>query len=480
MDIERFDIVKARTTLMYTVIGLFMAAIAWIVVSYFLSASLTITTDDASNTILVSENKPTRHGILTQAGISVSTRVEAGDYTVTVESASTSIMRTVSVGIGEHKTITLDLHSDALPITTLSPVTTLGASSFTAASDHLTFIDHNDADTPLYTVNTTNQVTTLDNNHSYVSVKWANPSWGIGLVSKGSANYGLVKIDGSSVSPITLPFTAQKSIAYAVSPNMTWYISDDHTVYRANGDGSFTKVYTSSDNVAVVAASNDAVLFSTKPSNAPRATGLAVLHQDGTKYQIAGEQYESAWSPLGDKLIVSSDSTTDIFDAKLNAIAPLPQGNVVSPVWLNDTTLLYVLGGNVWRYDMTTGEAKIIISIDPLVGTPSSIVPDTSGTFLYISVFRANFNNPTFMLGRVSLGSQQPPDGITAQHLNIIFPDVDSACTINYMNFTALSIVYKQSYPGQNCVSTARDAAVDSKVLTASEAALLNYQQLSL
>ena len=63
-------------------------------------------------------------------------------------------------------------------------------------------------------------------------------------------------------------------------------------------------------------------------------------------------------SLFGRRLRQISDicDVTAIFDDKLNKLDTPPTGNFISPVWLNDSTILYSSNYTVYRYDMNTGE----------------------------------------------------------------------------------------------------------------------------
>lgn len=92
---------KQRTILIYTVIILIMASISWAIYSYVISASLTILTDSASNTIVIQENSPTARVIEPDyQGKELVVRTEAGNYTIIVKNKSTSASQVVNVGIG--------------------------------------------------------------------------------------------------------------------------------------------------------------------------------------------------------------------------------------------------------------------------------------------------------------------------------------------------------------------------------------------
>jgi hypothetical protein len=471
--------VKQRTILIYVLAGIFFLAIAVFVFVYLTSAKLTLLTNDASNTLYIHENSPNPRNIdVQQTGVKVFAQLEPGNYTVTSKNAFTSSMQVIDLKVGETRTISLNLETASGIIMEASAVTSFGASSFAAASDHLTFIDSNDDSAPLYTVDGQNVVHVIDNKHVYAGAKWADDTFGIGLVTTGATNFGLVKIDGATVSEIALPFTPQKWVDYAVAPNRTWYVGDGHKIYRANDDGTFTNVYNSNKFVSLASASNSAILMTEQDEKSAREGKLIVLHNDGKKYQIDGEQYESAWSPSGDKLVTSGD-TSEIFDNKLHHTHHMPQGNFSSPVWLDDNTLLYTFGSKVWQYNVQTGRAIVIVSIDRAVGSLAMIRPDSSHDFLYTTLYHAKSSHP-YTLSRVRLGDKPLPDSSqTAQHLTLVLPyTVAKSCSINFVNFTALTIPVKQLASGNDCVATAKSVFVYSKVVSSDEVSRLTYQQL--
>lgn len=463
--------------MIYTIAGIFLVVVAIIIFRFVTSATLTLVTNDASNQLFIHENKPINQDIdISHNEKQVVVHLDAGNYTITAKNNYTSSIQVIDVGVGESKTVTLNLAAASTVALDTVPVTSLGAGTFAASSNRITFVDMNSADTPMYTVDQSNHVSLLDNKHRYNLVKWMGPEFAIGLFNSGST-YGLVKLDGQTVSTVALPFTDTSSISMAIAPDKSWYVSNGHTVYSANGDGSFTVVYKTDSNVSVSSASNDAVMLTQTDANSPREGNLIVIHRDGTKYQIEGELYSSAWSPSGKKVITSGDSA-QIFDDKLNIVHELPHGNVISPVWLDENSLIYSLGSNVWRYDLNTGKAYVIISISPVVGSFSMVQPDDTHDFIYTAIYKGNTSTQNYILNRVSLGSKQVIDSSIARSLSVVLPDTSNGCSINYMNFTALAIVTKQTAGGANCVAETKNVTVGSKVLSAGEAANLSYQQL--
>lgn len=469
---------KQRTILMYTIGILFLLGVVWIIFSYATSANLTLVTDDASNEFTLVQMSPTRQNIkINQSGKVTNLRVGAGSYLIKLASKAGSTSEQITVKAGDSKTVTLNITSSASITNPPQVVTSLGAADLIAGQSGLMFIDRNNAERHLYAVDQANHVTLIDPVHTYQNIEWADQSFGIGLATKGTINANVVKIENQKVTEVPLPFTYNEDFTFAVAPNHTWYVSDGKVVYRANGDGSFTKIFSPNDEVGISTASNDAVAIKVGEEGSGREEGVAVIHLDGTKYQLEGEIYESAWSPSG-KRVVTSGGINKVFDDKLNAIADLPENNVVSPVWLNENTLLYTRGGDIWRFDLTSKRATLLTSINKVVGSVSDLTPDESGDYLYFSIYRNGYSNPTFGLNRVSLGNKPVSDTSVVGRLNIALPYTDSGCSINFMNFTTISILYKSLSSRENCVTVAKDTIVFSKALDRNTVDSFNYQAL--
>lgn len=365
-------------------------------------------------------------------------------------------MQIVKIGIGEHKSITLNI-TDQIYSPISEPVTSFGAGGISASATALRFIDRNVAEHPLYNVDSGGNVTLLDQNTTYTNVRWADPTFGIGYGLDKNNNYVIRLVQDNEVRPVIAPFAVDIKTSYGVAPNHTWYLSDGHTVYRANGDGSFTKVYSNQDLVTIISASNDALLLSQKNDQSAREGSLIILHANGEKYQIEGGAYEAAWSPSGDKLVTSGD-TSKIFDAKFKEVAKLPSGNFLSPVWLNDNTIFYAVNNKVMRYDIDTGKASTLLSFDSVTGTPSQIVVSKEKDYVYVAIQKGGDRSGiSFRLERISLNNKQPASTAPAQELNLLIPNTVKGCSLNYMNFARFSILLKyQSGITADCTPAVR------------------------
>lgn len=432
---------QQRQTLFISLIILFLIIVGFLIVWFFSYSSLNIVTNSPNNTILVRQDTGTTQNQVKvdQKDNHAELRIPAGTYIVTVQNSAQSAMQIVKIGIGEHKSITLNVTSEVYnPIS--EPVSSFGAGGISASATALRFIDRNVAEHPLYSVDSGGNVTLLDKNTTYTNVRWADPEFGVGYGLDKNNRYVIRLIQDSEVRPVTAPFTVDINTSYGVAPDHTWYIADGHTVYRANGDGSFTKVYNNQDFVSIISLSNDALLLSQKSDQSAREGSLIILHKNGEKYQIEGGAYEAAWSPNGDKLVTSGD-TSKIFDAKFKEVAKLPSGNFLSPVWLNENTILYGVDNKVMRYDIDTGSASTLLSFDQVTGTPSQIVVSQEKDYVYVAIQKGGDRSGiAFRLERIPLNNKQPTSDVPAQKLNLLIPNTVRGCDINYVNFTRFSI----------------------------------------
>lgn len=466
---------QQRQTLMITIAVILLIAFGWLIVWFYTLASLTITTNSASNTILVREKTATSQNqvSVSQSGKQADLRVVAGTYIVTVQNATRSSSQVVKLGTGEHKNITINLDT-SIAYSTSEPVTSMGAGSISASKDTLRFIDRNTANSTLYSVDATGTISVLDSSTRYVNISWADPLFGLGYGLDKNNRYVITKIEGNFATQLKMPFVVDVTSSVRVAPNRTWYVSDGNTVYRGNADGSFTKVYSSTQKLGIIAVSNDALLLWQKPQNNSREGNMVILHTDGNKYQIKGGTYEAAWSPSGKKLVTSGD-VSEIFDDKFQKIGILPSGNFISPLWLDENTLLYGMQNSVVRYDIQNGTATPLITFDDTTGKPSQIKLSNDRDYLYVAIQKAgNRSSLAFKLDRIPLQNQQPSN-LPVQKFSLLIPNTVGGCDLNYMNFIRFSVITKSVKPSTNCVPAVKSYFASYSIGTTD----LSFQQIN-
>lgn len=455
---------RQRELLMIALGIVFLVTAALAVVWYLSLATLTVTTDDSANRIKVRRDYGTRQEQITvnQDGKRAQLQLAAGTYIITVQNFTKSSVQVVTLKAGEHKDIMINTKTETFEAVS-SEVTSYGAGNTVASHDTLRFIDRNSGDRPLYSVDSHGRVSVLDKKTRYTNVKWAGTSFGIGYGINRNNKYVFTKIEGNSVETVVAPFTVSVTSSYGVAPDKSWYISDGHTVYRANADGSFLKVYSTDEEVAIVSTSNDALLLSQKPPQSTREGALAILHTNGDLYKIGGEAYEAAWSPSGKKLVTSGD-TSKIFDGKFNVIGTLPSGNFLSPVWLDEDTIIFGVANKVMRYELSSGKATTLLSFDPVAGTPSHISVNEEGDAIYVAVQKGGDRpNLVFRLEKISLKGGATTK-VPVDKLNLLIPNTIRGCNLNYMNFTRFSIIIDYVSSPKNCVPAIKDYITSYKI----------------
>jgi hypothetical protein len=454
---------------------LFLLAVGFAIIWFFTLASLTVTTNDASNTIFIRQKSATTQQQVTvdQQGNTTTAQLAPGTYIVTVQNATQTASQVLTLSAAEHKAITINLQPQGSNSITNEPVSSMGARSVSVSKDLLRFIDNNTADRTLYSIDSSGTATKLDGSVMYTSVSWANPNFGIGYGLNHDNRYVFTKIEGNFVTPIKPPFSVTAASSTGVAPNQTWYVSDGKVVYRGNADGSFTEVFKSDNKLKIMTVSNDALLLSQQGPDGRGEGNLITLHQNGDKYQIEGEAYEAAWSPSGDKLVTSGD-TSEIFDNKLNKIGTLPQGNFMSPAWLDDNTLVYGVSNSVIRYNLNTGASSTMMTFDDVVGRPSQIVPSVENDYLYTTIQKGG-DRPTitYRLDRLPLKNQTPVD-VPVGKFALLIPNTVSGCELNFMNFAGKFSIITKSSTNNNCAASAAQYFTDYGASTAN----LTYQQI--
>lgn len=423
-----------------------LAAVGWLLYIFFNQATLTITTKSTNGAFTLFRSNPDRQTYdLTPENGTVTVRVPAGSYSITLLDGSNSTQQVVDLKSGDNKTVALNIQQPGI----VEPVSSMSASFMSASKDRIRFVNRI-GNYGLYTIDESNKLQLVDGTRQYQSAYWSDPSFGVAKVLNSSGDRQLVAIDGDTIKIITLPFTDTATLSYAISTNRDIYISDGHTVYSGTVEEGFNKIYSSGDQVTINAASTNAVVFSQQGPASERTTGIVVLQKDGKKFQMGGELYKAAWSASGNRLVTSGD-TSEVFDASLKRISVLPQGNVSSPVWIDDDHLVYGSADKVWMYTISTGHAAAIASVGG-TGVVSQLMPSIEGDYLYISMQKTDTRRDTqFRLMRVGLNGQ-PTLNTLAQGLSALLPTTSKGCKIGYTNFLRTSI----TVASPECVATAR------------------------
>lgn len=449
---------KQREIITYILIFIVVCIFLAIIIFYFIQSVITIKVDHSDTEVIIRKVGESGNTIQVQNNIA-SARVLPGTYIITGKRGQDSTQQTIHVGISDHKDIHLTIIDSSTLSKSLTPVTSFGAGVGTMPStDGVQFIDANDATAPLYRLDNSGQLSVVDNTRTYTDIKWVNPQLGVASTVTDGNIYNLTKIENTTINNLALPFAPTRAVSYAVTPNGTLYVTDNHTLYRSTDMKSFTSIYTANKGsiVFISSASDKGVLTTEKPENSLRSQTFAVISTDGQRYQLSGEFYESSWSPDGSKLVVSGE-TSEIYDAKLNITNKLTTGNFSTPVWQDANTLFYSTGYDLWKYTLDTQESTKVISVPTYIGTINNIAFDETKNNLYISISRAYSSTQTLALYRISFSDQQT-DNSYAQRLITFFPYSSTTCVFNYIYYDSRSvIIYKALSATTVCPADIKD-----------------------
>lgn len=424
-----------------------IAVVGWLLYMFFNQATITVTTKSVTGSMSLFRSFPTRETISVKLSNGTSTlRVPAGSYTVTLIEGDASAQQNVELRAGDNKTIALNIQRMGV----VEPVSSMSGGFMIASKNKLRFVNRS-GNAGLYSIDESNRLQPTDTSFKYRSASWADTSFGVAKVVNSSGDQLLVAIDNDAIKTVNLPFKNTSTLSYSIASNRDLYVSDGHAVYSGTVEEGFNKIYESSDQVTVNAASPNAVLVSQQGPISERTTGLVVLQKDGQKFQIGGEVYEAAWSPSGNRLVTSGD-TSEVFDKSLKRITSLPRGNVNSPVWLDDDRIVYGITDKLWLFTLSTGHASAIASVGG-TGAISQLAPDIDGSYLYISMQKTDTRRDIqFRILRIGLAGQDTLNPL-AQKLATVFPYTLNDCSIGYVNFLRTSVTANN----QGCIQKAKD-----------------------
>lgn len=445
---------KVKRYIILGAIALVVIIIVWVLVNYLTTSPITIQTNDTNNGISIQETSPKYKAIQVGKGKKVYTiNLHGGRYVITAKNGYASAQEVLNLGrMGHKKTVTVNVDNKANQEGALEVVSDLGAYSVIANADTVRFIDRNQNPTKLYQIDSNNQLTPLAPGVSFDKISWADITFGV-----GSAGGKLKAIDGTTVTDLSTPVTAQ---TYTVAPNKDVYVSDGSNLYRGSNGMNFKKVYTadSGKQIQIISASNDTVLLAGKPSDSTREGELIAFHKDGSKQEIDGEAYEGVWSSSG-KYVAVTGSTSTIFNNKLQKVVDLPIANVAALSWIDNDTITYADANLVWQFSVSTRQATVLATTSEGAGTVSELAPSSDGSSLYVVIQNANsINGYSFYLTRYRFNKPANADPLL-QKVSLALPNTPVyGCSVGYVNFTKLSVTVRAAAADQqSCTAAARD-----------------------
>jgi hypothetical protein len=368
---------------------------------------------------------------------SLSETVGLGRYVASVQ--GNSVATTQIIDLKSHETLRYIIN----PITTTSmaPVAYQSAQNLVTNDSSLVYLDTTTRQIDEISNNT---ITVLSPNNSFQSVKWANVSFGVAQDTSGH----LFLIQNGSVSPLTVPqiYYPNIPVGYAVAPDEQIYVSFGATVYVGNGGGNFKELYTAKTSAIGLIAGPSQVIVSESISEAGKVQQDEVEVSDSGK--VANKDFDLGtvvWSPNGQYLASSNEDGGVLYNNATGDSSPIPDVSLTSfingMVWLNNTTLLFSNGGQVWAYNIANQKSQLIANT-PLDVSATELSLNSSHTYLYILTGNSSGNTA---IRRVGLAGQSIPNYI--YQLQDILPDRLDNYSLSLINLTGTPVVLVQPYP---------------------------------
>jgi hypothetical protein len=425
--------------------------VGYLAILLITTGTLTVTTGTSNATITVSSIPPLQRGPNSEQGNtsatvkdgtgSLTAHVRSGKYVVTVRSGSSQESELVNVGWLAHKMINLK----PTGLTATEPVLYESVQGIAADSSHLIYL--NNAFNGIEYINNQNQATPISGNQYFTSVAWADPQFGVAQDNAGK----LYVVDGTTASPLKSPltnFASNGGATYAIAPNRTIYIGFQSNVYRGTAGGNFTQIYsgfTSSDSL--VAANNQVMVINpnTGGSNGGSATIINSSGKASTKNFGYSVGNWTPWSKNGKYIVLSVDSEPELFDSSLNLVGPVPELAAINGgAWLDDNTLYYALGGQLWSYNVSQDQSSLMATL-PGQQAIQGVSISSDGSYVYLTASNNNDVYPRAVY-RVGLKGQSVSSDLSA--LQDVLPIDGSTYTIGLRNFLGTPVIDITTYPG--------------------------------
>lgn len=443
-----------------------LALVVLFIASYFAvlfvtSGSVTVMTGTNSANITVSSIPPlqkqtaeqsTKPAVTKTGTGTLNVRVHAGSYIVTVRNGTTQESKLVKVGWLSSNTVTIR----PAGLATTEPVLYESAQNIAANASRLIYLNNNF--NGIEYVNSQNQDVPITGNQYFTSVAWADPTYGVAQDNSGK----LYVVNGDSAQPLQSPISSQVSdagAAYAITPDRTIYIALGNKVYRGTGDGSFTQIYSFFNSSESLVAANNQVMIINPNESGSSNTGTATVITTNDKlinkvfgYPVGGW---TPWSQNGKYIVISVNSIPEIFDASLNHVGNVPSLPAVSiGDWLDDNTLYYAEGNQLWSYDMSQNDTKLIATA-PDEKDIQAVAVSSDGSYVYATASNKNDSYPRLVF-RVGLKGQSVSTDLS--NLQAVLPINMSTYTIGLRNFSGQPVIDVTTYPGTDPSGALQDA----------------------
>jgi hypothetical protein len=434
---------------------------------------------ETTGTIIIKTNSTGNHvtlagfhnstSLTSQANGGLNVRVATGQYIATVSAQGSLSKRIVQIKPHQHLVYTMDLP----PTIITEPVLPFGAYSIYVDSSHLLYV--NMSDNLLYSITGGGAPIALSSTVTFSNVNWQSSSYGVGLSSDDES---LWAITNGVVSQINLPFHTS-TLYYSLPAAGDLVVSNSKSIYKQTAPGQFTKIYAADDDDTInsIAAGSSGLFVRFGQDTDDDATGdsddsvggSAIINYSGKTIATtsnAASAYTDSLSPNGQELAITNDSGTTIYNIHLQAIAKVPDGNVVGMTWLDDHTLLYGVGKNLFSYDINTSSTTQLSTVNGDSGV-SGIYPTQDKSSLYIlteadgSDASTGDDDQNYEIVRIGLKGSFVPD--YKYQLDAFFPAVLNDCGFLFINFT--QPVITMTGPDYQTCLTAANTVIDQDEL---------------
>jgi len=407
---------------------------------YLHTGTIIITTNSPNSIILTKlSDEDNANGQAPQtftAHHKLSVRVGLGQYIASVQ--GNSIGATQLIKLSSHETLRYTIN----PINTtgMAPVAYQAAQNLAVGNNSLVYLNSNSRQ--LYQIDSQNNVTAIGQSYIFQSVKWADASFGVGQDN----NQHLYVINNGLVSPLQVPqaYASNMTVNYDVAPDKQIYVSFGANVYKGTASEGFKKIYTSSasSQLGLIAGPNQVLVLH------DISEGKQVVVEVNAAGKATGKDFDLgtvAWSPDGRYIASADEGGGTIYDNLHGGEVTIPNNSQLSFIgslaWLDDTTLFYTSGTQVWVYNVNTRQSRLLANT-PLGASATELAVSEDHSYLYVLTGDSSGNTA---IRRIGLRGQTVPKYV--YQLQDIFPDRLDNYSLSLVNFTQPPVILVQPYP---------------------------------
>ena len=381
----------------FIILGFAIFIILLWLINYFSTGKIVVVTDNEKNTISLQKTSGSKPFVKIGMG-SLSATVSHGQYIATVKNGFKTTVQVIDFKKG-HKSFRYSVSLASLK--KIKPLASKNAQDIAASNSKLVYLDGSSH--TLYKINSKNNITQINSAYEFQTIKWVDPSFGVGQSSSGS----LYTIINNYINPLDVPFSYNgKLVNFDIGPNKQVYISYGSSVYTANLEGKFRKIYSATSSNPAIAATADYVAVADtqygKTASNVKDPLLTVVSSSGkTIGKDAVEAERQVWSPNGQYLASVNETNPIIYSSSLHKVGVVPASSVVGQMaWVNNSSLLYATNDEVWVYNLPAQKAELIAKASP-ANPVTDFAVNKEGSSVYLTTYDSVSDK--FTLGQILL-----------------------------------------------------------------------------